>query len=106
MLSRVVYGLLPYVYIIIGVLCALMIDSGLVYFSSALFIFTGIVVLWLRHAGGAMYRPVNSGRHAAADPAQEHHVKTERRGMNVRHEFPLVNHKGEIIAFDRRLGSY
>lgn len=105
MLPDTIYRLLPYIYIVVGVVFALLIDSALVYISAVLLVITGFLVLWLRYAGGARYRPLAQDSYVAADMTPEHHARTERRHADDVHEFPIINNNGEIIALDRRIAS-
>ena len=106
MLPDSIYRILPYLYILAGIVCAMTVDSELVYISSVLLVFTGLLVLWMRYAGGARYHEVGSSTEKyVRDYDVSTPVKKERRHATETREFPLINSKGEIIAFDRRVGS-
>lgn len=107
MLPDTIYRMLPYIYIVVGVLCAMLVESELVYVSSVVLVFTGLLVLWMRYAGGAHYEQEKhaSGPSLVAEFDLRPRIKKERRQTDIQREFPLINNKGEIIALDRRLGS-
>ncbi len=48
MLPRQLYELLPFLYILTGIVCAVLIDSTIVLISSMLLIVTGVFVLLMR----------------------------------------------------------
>jgi hypothetical protein len=49
MLLNPLYQSLPYLYIIAGILLALVIESDIVLAPALLLMFTGSLVLWMRH---------------------------------------------------------
>ena len=106
MLPDTIYRALPYIYIVVGVACAVFIASPLVYVASAVLVVAGLIVFWMRHAWGAKYRPILRKTHSPAGSASagQKHEEHDRRRTSARREFPIINHNGEIIAFDRRLG--
>jgi len=109
MLPKFVYLLLPYFYIGVGLFCTFFFASPLIFFSSAVFILTGGLVLWMRHnntVDPAEY--INAGQ-TLKDKVSAHlqekgfdSLSNERRFFPKR-SFPLLDGDGAMIAFDRRL---
>ena len=107
MLPRLLYELLPFIYIATGILCAVMIDSTIVLISSMLLIVTGVFVIMMRRS----FRRARHRRHAQYQAACNTEVTgplekrsgIERRRREVT-EWPALNGKGEKISADRRFG--
>lgn len=104
MLHRSVYQLLPYVYITLGVLCLLVVDSQLIWFSSALLFAAGGLVLWMRHRNSVDPVEYISTNEACDDDMQlsSEDIRDHERRFGDEREFPLIDDNGAMIAFDRR----
>lgn len=105
MLPDTIYRSLPYIYIVVGVFCATLVESSLVYFAAGLLVVAGLIVLWMRHAGGAKYDPIKSITPHSSGSGVSRETHEDRRQARISRQFPIINHSGEIIAFDRRIGS-
>lgn len=105
MLPKSVYQSLPYIYIALGLLCLLIVESRLILFSSTLLIAAGGLVLWMRHNNAAYpVKPVNKTDENSEIILDERSLPLdyERRIDNDR-SFPLLDDRGALIAFDRRV---
>ena len=108
MLPRPIYQLLPYFYICLGLLCMLIVESSLIFFSSTLLMMAGSLVLWMRHRNSVdPVEYINAGN-AIKDEESELWLDDsvdlpdyERRIGDDR-EFPLLDDNGMMIPFDRR----
>lgn len=108
MLPRPIYQLLPYFYICLGLLCMLIVESSLIFFSSTLLIMAGGLVLWMRHRNSVdPVEYINAGN-AIRDEEFELWVDESvdlpdyERRLGDQREFPLLDDDGTMIAFDRR----
>ncbi|MFC1588868.1 hypothetical protein ACFL3P_01200 [Pseudomonadota bacterium] len=108
MLPRSVYQSLPYLYISLGLICMLFVESRLIFFSSTLLITAGALVLWMRRMNSVEPEEyINSGQIMAEEAAtpfideDDERPDYERRIGDER-AFPLVDDNGGMIAFDRR----
>ncbi len=107
MLPRLLYELLPFIYIVTGILCAVLIDSTIVLISSLLLVVTGVFVIMMRRN----FRRAAHRRHeqykAACDPGPagsgEKRSGTERRRRHVA-QWPVLDNSGEKVTADRRSG--
>ena len=107
MLPRLLYELLPFIYITAGILCAVLIDSTIVLISSMLLVITGVFVLGMRrsfrkaqHRRYEQYQAVCGAGFAAP---VEKRLGIERRRREVA-RWPARDDQGEKIASDRRTG--
>jgi hypothetical protein len=105
MLPRILYELLPYLYILTGIVSAALIDSTIVLISSMLLIITGVFVLLMRRS----FRKSLSQRYEQRRVAYEtavHDGIEKRSGVDRRHrkdeEWPAMDNAGEKIFSDRR----
>ena len=106
MLPRILYELLPYLYILTGIVSAALIDSTIVLISSMLLIITGVFVLLMRRS----FRKSLSQRYEQRRVAYEtavHDAIEKRSGIDRRHrkdaEWPTPDNTGEKISSDRRI---
>jgi hypothetical protein len=106
MLPRRLYEILPYVYIITGIVSALLIRSRLVIIASMLMIMAGAIIVSMRISNRRDQR--HSRTHSESG-----HIGTSRRyikrsGRDRRHvtatRFPLIDSNGMLVECDRRLG--
>lgn len=108
MLPRVIYQLLPYIYIALGVVCMLIVESRLIFFSSSLLIAAGVLVLWMRQKNSV--EPAQSSKDSEALKAEEIELLYDEVVSMPDHErrigddrrFPLVDDNGVMIPFERR----
>ena len=107
MLPNPLYQSLPYLYIIAGVLLALVIESDIVLAPTLLLMFTGSLVLWMRH------RPLADSSTGSVSEVQSlksrnwndiFQAEQERRLLGTTRTFPLIDNQGNMISFDRRVG--
>ena len=106
MLPRKLYELLPYLYMLTGVVCAVLVDSTVVLISSMLLIVAGVFVLMMRRS----YRKSTNRQfqlyQAACGPADgaavEQRTGIERRHAKVR-QWPIFDDAGHRIFSDRRI---
>lgn len=107
MLPRQLYELLPFFYILTGVVCAVLIDSTIVLISSMLLIVTGVFVLLMRRnfrkslnqrfeLSMAAYEP-------ALDDGSELRSGIDRRRRQIT-EWPALDNAGDMIFSERRSG--
>ena len=107
MLPRKLYELLPYLYIVTGIVSTSLIDSTIVLLSSILLIATGVSVLLMRRS----YRKsLNSKRRVGEfftrPPVADHYVQrsgVERRRRTVT-AWPILDDTGDTIVSERRTG--
>jgi hypothetical protein len=110
MLPRKLYELLPFIYIVTGVVFAVAIDSTVVMVSSMLLIVAGAAVLLMRRAfrqpGYMDNRTVEAGNAPRAKNVREGYVL--RSGVDRRQRevdfWPALDDAGEAIQSDRRMG--
>ena len=110
MLPRKLYELLPFIYILTGVVFAVAIDSTVVLVSSILLILAGVAVLLMRRAfrqPGYMHnRAFEAGNVSMAENVREGYVL--RSGVDRRQRevdfWPTSDDAGERIQSDRRIG--
>jgi hypothetical protein len=106
MLPRKLYELLPYLYMLTGVVCAVLVDSTVVLISSMLLIVAGVFVLMMRRS----YRKSTNRQfqlyQAATDPRAgidiEKRSGIERRHRQVR-QWPVFDDAGDRVFSDRRI---
>ena len=105
MLPRQLYELLPYIYIITGITCAVLIDSTIVLISSMLLIVTGMFVLLMRRNFRKALNEKYEQYRAAVGPDAHDYVEKrsgiERRRRNVA-SWPALDDRGRRIVSDRR----
>ena len=105
MLPRQLYELLPYIYIVTGITCAVLIDSTIVLISSILLIVTGVFVLLMRRNFRRSLDQQYAQYQADYGPDQAGYVEKrsglERRRRNVA-SWPALDDAGRTIASDRR----
>ena len=109
MLPRSLYELLPYIYLVVGAVSGLMIDSSLIFIASLLLILAGTLTLYMRRA----YRKNKIGSHqqTADIPLQSEQgtvmENDNRSGFDRRKrkalDFPLIDYAGFSVSSDRRL---
>ena len=107
MLPRQLYELLPFIYIVTGLACAVLIDSTIVLISSILLIVTGVFVLIMRRN----FRKTQSQNYELAQAAYETEAgrTTEKRSGVERRQrivtaWPTLIDTGEEVLNDRRVG--
>ena len=107
MLPKLIYQSLPYFYIGLGLVCLLIVESRLIFFSSALLIAVGGMVLWMRQRRSVVSVKYNRNRRGESEEldlfVNEEVVLPdhERRIGDVR-KFPLTDDDGVLVPFDRR----
>lgn len=107
MLPRRLYELLPYLYIVTGIVSASLIDSAIVLMSSMLLILAGVFVLFMRkrfrrslQKGSCLIR-LNPD--AVVENMQVPRSGVERRCRTVM-AWPIMDYTGSRIYVDRRVG--
>ena len=108
MLPRQLYELLPFFYILTGVVCAVLIDSTIVLISSMLLIVTGIFVLIMRrNFRKSLNQRFELRMAAACDPALDEGFE-KRSGIDRRRrmltEWPTLDDSGDMFVSERRSG--
>jgi len=108
MLPRLLYQLLPYLYIGMGLLCFLVVDSPLIFFSSALLIAAGLLVLWMRRRNSDIqvkFKPekVRKVRASVRVTQEKSSPPDYERRTGEERGFPLIDNNGGMIAFNRRV---
>jgi len=106
MLPRQLYELLPFFYILTGVVCAVLIDSTIVLISSMLLIVTGVFVLIMRRNFRKSLNQRFELRMAAAyesalDEGFEKRAGIDRRRRKLT-EWPALDDSGDMIFSERR----
>jgi len=109
MLPKFVYQLLPYFYIGLGIFCMIIIESRLIFFSSALLIAAGVLVLWMRHKNAVS--PVEYVDDLESLKNEDTEIILDEstnppgydRRFDSERSFPLIDHNDGMIAFDRRV---
>lgn len=106
MLPRQLYELLPYIYVVTGILCAVAIDSTIVLISSILLIVTGVFVLIMRRNFRRAVHQQNQQYQIAYGNGGVGHGE-KRSGIDRRRNegarWPVLNAAGEQIVSDRRI---
>jgi len=109
MLPGSIYKLLPYFYIGLGLISALVVDSKLVFFSSVLLVTAGVLVLWMRHH--AVRKFVTKSKQELLEESLDltldssNYFPDHERRIDDDREFPVVDDNGVLIPFDRRDGN-
>jgi hypothetical protein len=105
MLPRKLYEMLPFLYMLTGIVCAVLIDSTVVLISSMLLIVAGVVVLMMRRSyRKSSHERIHLYRTAyVPDVGQgvEKRSGTDRRYSQVK-EWPVFDNSGDKIFSDRR----
>ena len=106
MLPKSIYQSLPYIYISLGILCMMIVESRLILFSSALLVAAGGLVLLMRRGASDSVDPVEPVNNVDEDleiilDASSNSLDNDRRFDSER-SFPLIDDKEGLIAFDRR----
>jgi len=106
MLPRKLYELLPFLYIITGVICAALIDSTIVLISSMLLIITGVFIFLMRRSFRKSLNQRYEQRRVVYEPAVHDGIE-KRSGIDRRRrkvtEWPVLDYAGEKIFSDRRI---
>ena len=114
MLPKLIYRLLPYFYIGLGLLCMLVVESSWIFLSSLSLIAAGGIVLWMRHNNAVNpveYVDINEIPDEEDEaPVEVEEIVIEGNADPLDHErriddernFPIIDDKGGIIAFNRR----
>jgi hypothetical protein len=107
MLPRRLYEILPHIYIITGVVSALLIHSRLVIIAAMLMIMAGVIILSMRisnRRSRVQQRTYSESGHIGINSRPY----IERSGQDRRHaavtRFPLIDSAGKLVECDRRLG--
>ena len=109
MLPKFIYRLLPYFYIGLGVYCLIVVESRLIFISSTFLILAGCLVLWMRHRNAI--EPVEYVDNLEALNNDDSEIVLDEstippgydRRFDDDRNFPLVDNKEGLIAFDRRV---
>lgn len=108
MLPRQLYELLPFLYMLTGVVCAALIDSTVVLISSMLLIVTGVFVLLMRKNFRKSLNQRFELRMAAANQLAPAGGVEQRSGIDRRHrkaaKWPALDDSDEMIFSERRIG--
>ena len=106
MLPRKLYELLPYLYMLTGVVCAVLVDSTVVLISSMLLIVAGVFVLMMRRSYRRSTNKQFQLYQAACGPdagiVVEKRSGTERRHRQVQ-QWPIFDNTGDRVYSDRRI---
>ena len=106
LLPRRLYELLPYLYILTGVVCAALIDSTIVLISSILLIIAGVFIFLMRRSFRKSLRQKYI-LHQAVYEADDYDGIEKRCGLDRRRrkvtEWPIVDNAGETIFSERRI---
>lgn len=108
MLPNSLYKLLPYFYISLGLLCALLVESRMVLLPSALLVATGALVLWMRYRNAVepeAYIDSSDTRYeeeSEVSLAGNEEIPDHERRIGDERDFPLLDDQGNMIAFNRR----
>lgn len=105
MLPRLLYEILPYSYILTGIVIGMVLNSSLIFLAGALLIATGVSILFMRYTyrrrlqamiPGGMQTPV----------VRENYVSRRRsdRRQRLTSQFPLIDCNGTLVTRDRRCG--
>ena len=107
MLPRQLYELLPFLYILTGVVCAVLIDSTIVLISSMLLIVTGVFVLLMRRnfrkSVNQRFELRKAAYESAPDDGFEQRSAIDRRRRKLT-EWPALDDSGDMIFSERRTG--
>ena len=110
MLPRKLYELLPFIYIVTGVIFAVAIESSVVLVSSVLLIIAGVAVLIMRRSFRQPYLAGNSVFERIDEPMAENVREgyVLRSGIDRRQRevefWPAIDNAGEPVFSDRRVG--
>ena len=105
MFPRVIYELLPYLYLGIGFSTGLIFNSSIIFIAASLLIATGISILYMRYS----YRR----RLTEMLPAEEVKATVKRnyvsrrkddRRQRLTSQFPLIDCYGNLVTNERRSG--
>ena len=94
MLPRSLYELLPYLYLIAGLVCGLFADSSLMLIASLLLIAAGALSIYMRYR----FRSEQKTRQQSFN---EKRSGSDRRQHQVAN-FPCIDNAGRLVAVDRR----
>ena len=98
MLPRLLYELLPYLYLGVGAIGCAIFDSELVIISSVLVILAGLIVLWMRiDYRRTVFEIVKNDLRVVKRSSQD------RRQVEST-EFPIVDSSGVVVNANRRFG--
>jgi len=107
MLPRQLYELLPFLYILTGVVCAVLIDSTIVLISSMLLIVTGVFVLLMRRnfrkSVNQRFELRKAAYESAPDDGFEQRSAIDRRRRKLT-KWPALDDSGDMIFSERRTG--
>jgi hypothetical protein len=106
MMPRRLYKILPYLYILTGIVSAMLIHSRLVIIASMLMIMAGVFVISLRISN--RQRPVQRRTNSEGGRIGVHSRRFTKRSAQDRRKtaairFPLIDSAGRRIEFDRRM---
>jgi hypothetical protein len=107
-LPRSIYHLLPYFYICLGLLCMILVESRLIFFSSTLLMVAGALVLWMRYKNSVdPVEYINSGKPIKDEESEQWLDEStglldHERRIDDDRAFPLVDDNGVLIPFERR----
>jgi hypothetical protein len=105
MLPRSLYELLPFLYILTGIVCAALIDSTIVLISSMLLVIAGVFVLLMRRSFRKSLNQRYEQHRELYEPAVYEGIE-KRSGIDRRRrkvsEWPVLDNAGETIFSDRR----
>ena len=106
MLPRSLYELLPYLYLVIGVVSGLSIESSLILAASLLLILAGLLTLFMRWNYREDRRRYDRERRqeSAGNPGrpQNDMRQGQERRQRVAMHFPLTDTAGRLIRQERR----
>ena len=107
MLPKSIYQFLPYFYIAVGLICILVVESKLIFFSSTLLIGAGALVLWMRRNNAVEPEAyIKSSSVSEEDNfdviMDDNELPDHERRIDDERDFPLVDDDGVLIPFERR----
>lgn len=110
MLPESLYKALPFIYISLGTVCVLAVDSDIIFIPAFLLVAAGCMILWMRYQPRrdekkikARKKPKKSKLASELGYAYKARER-DRRVPTGKQEFPLTDDHGNLIAFERRVG--
>jgi hypothetical protein len=106
LLPRRLYELLPFLYVLTGIVCASLVDSTIVFISSMLLIIAGVFIFLMRRS---FRKSLNrrSEQHQAVYESVVYDRIEKRCGIDRRRrkvtDWPIVDNAGEVIFSERRI---
>ncbi len=105
MLPRIIYEILPYSYIAIGLSASLALSSSVIVVAAMLMISAGIVILSMRFNYRRELARLLTNQ--SIEPRISRNYVTRRRTdrrQNMTSQFPLIDSAGNLVTAERRSG--